>query len=357
MYAVKPASALEDDFVRALTKLTTLPVTQTGPIGLAVSGGSDSVALLTLAAATRPQHGRALLALTVDHNLRPESAREAAEVARIANALGVAHQTLRWDMPVARQSAARMARYACLSNALEAAGGMLLLTGHTQDDQAETCLMRAGRGSGGFGLSGIQPIHVNPSFAAGAVAILGRPLLKQSRQSLRADLVRRAMPWIDDPSNQNPVFERVRAREALAASPGLAAQILEDANRYGAERRRDEGIVGAWLAVVPRETGEGFAFRSLPVEVPPAQRALAWLIQLLSGQATRPARDAVGRLEARLRSPESFAGATLGNVRFRLTAGEIILTREAGTPPPEAHLNRQRLVLSEVLQANAVTLL
>ncbi|MDP1556345.1 MAG: ATP-binding protein, partial [Hyphomonas sp.] len=112
-----------------------------GPIGLAVSGGSDSITLLHLAHRWARPRGAKLLVLTVDHRLRPAAAAEAAGVARLAGDLGLPHLTLVWEAPMARQSAARRARHALLATALKSAGGQLLLTGHTASDQAETVLM------------------------------------------------------------------------------------------------------------------------------------------------------------------------------------------------------------------------
>ena len=129
---------------------------------LAVSGGSDSTALLVLAArwAKRLKRPPKITAITIDHGLRPESAREAAAVKRLARRLGVPHRTLRWrgDKPKSGlQEAARIARYRLLAEAAARAGCEHVLTAHTLDDQAETVLAKFLRGAWTEGLAGISP--------------------------------------------------------------------------------------------------------------------------------------------------------------------------------------------------------
>ncbi|HZU63565.1 MAG TPA: tRNA lysidine(34) synthetase TilS, partial [Novosphingobium sp.] len=142
-----------------------------GRLGLAVSGGPDSLALLLLAHAAWP--GR-VAAATVDHGLRPESAGEAAEVARICAGLGVAHATLPVSIgPGNIQTEARTARYAALAQWMAAEGLAALATAHHADDQAETLLLRLNRASGVAGLAGVRARALVP----GSRLLLLRPLL------------------------------------------------------------------------------------------------------------------------------------------------------------------------------------
>lgn len=178
-------------------------------LAVAVSGGSDSLATLVLLSALHPVE-----AVTVDHGLRPESADEAAFVARFCAARGIAHSTLRWDGSGAQgnlMDAARRARFRLIGAWAQARGVGAVALGHTGDDQAETFLMRLAREAGLEGLSGMRE-----SFESGGV-LWFRPFLSQTRAELRDHLQRQGIGWIEDPSNANERFDRVKARKALAA--------------------------------------------------------------------------------------------------------------------------------------------
>lgn len=181
-------------------------------LGLAVSGGGDSIALLHLAHAWGRAAGVGLSAVTVDHGLRPEAATEARFVAEICARLGVAHDTLRWTGWDGRgnlQAAARAARYRLMAGWAHERGIGAIALGHTMDDQAETFLMRLARGSGPDGLSGMAASHRRDAM------IWLRPLLDLRRDALRAWLGQHGQGWIDDPSNRDRRFDRVRVRQAL----------------------------------------------------------------------------------------------------------------------------------------------
>ena len=199
---------------------------------LAVSGGPDSTALLWLAARWRDGLARPLklTAVTVDHGLRKESAREALAVRKFATKLKVEHRTLRWTgrKPKAGiQEAARNARYRLLAKAVAQARGTLLLTAHTLDDQAETVLFRMARGSGVDGLGGMEIVGPVP-VAEGLDMQLIRPLLQVPKARLIATLKAANIPYAADPSNADPRFARPRWRALMPqlASEGLTAQRL-----------------------------------------------------------------------------------------------------------------------------------
>jgi tRNA(Ile)-lysidine synthase len=221
---------------------------------LAVSGGPDSTVLLLLASRWRRmlREGPLLAAVTVDHGLRPEARREAAAVGRLAASLGVAHRTLRWTGPkpnTGLQEAARTARYRLLASAAMRAKASRILTAHTLDDQAETVLFRLARGSGLTGLAAMartSPLPVGDSLPLPARGneglILVRPFLDIPKARLIATLEAAQIPFVDDPSNRDPRFARVRLRAlmpALAAEGLTAPRLAQLAKRM---KRADEAI-------------------------------------------------------------------------------------------------------------------
>ena len=198
---------------------------------LAVSGGPDSTALMVLAARWRKTLGHRvrLIAVTVDHGLRPEAKREALAVKRLARTLKIEHQTLRWTGRKPKtgiQEAARAARYRLLGQvALKAARkgrGVAVLTAHTQDDQAETVLFRMMRGSGVAGLAAMRAGDLMPG-CEDAKLELFRPLLGVPKSRLIATLKAANIPYAEDPSNRDPRFARPRLRQLM---PMLAAEGL-----------------------------------------------------------------------------------------------------------------------------------
>jgi tRNA(Ile)-lysidine synthase len=220
-------------------------------VALAVSGGSDSTALMVLFADWLRQRGAdpaAHIVLTVDHRLRAQSAAEAEAVAGLAAKLGLRHATLVWEGPKPQtglQAAAREARYRLMGDHLRARGIDGLLTAHTRDDQAETLLMRLARGSGLDGLAGIAP-----SARLGPLRVL-RPLLDIPKARLRATLEARHIPWIEDPSNQSPAFERTRLRaaeDALAALGLTGDMLASSARRLQRARAALDGITDSFCA-------------------------------------------------------------------------------------------------------------
>jgi tRNA(Ile)-lysidine synthase len=213
---------------------------------LAVSGGPDSTALLVLAArwAKRLKRAPKLIAVTIDHGLRPEAAREAAMVKRLARRLGVAHRTLHWrgrKPQSGLQEAARYARYELLAEVATRARFAHILTAHTLDDQAETVLFRLARGSGLFGLAGMA--HAAPLPLNGVREIfLVRPLLHLPKARLVATLQAARIAYAEDPSNRDPHFTRARMRSLM---PALAREGLDARGlaRLAARLRRAESTI------------------------------------------------------------------------------------------------------------------
>ena len=182
-------------------------------LGVAVSGGGDSTALLRLLADIAQTEQVELFAATVDHGLRPESAAEAEAVAMLARGWNIPHETLKWGGWTGAgnlQDAARRARYRLLTDWARGLGLDAIALGHTADDQAETVLMRLGRAAGVSGLSAMAPIR-----REGGIMLL-RPLLSTTREDLRTYLRAAGIDWIEDPSNHDQRFDRIKARAALS---------------------------------------------------------------------------------------------------------------------------------------------
>lgn len=194
-------------------------------MGVAVSGGGDSVALLHVLKKISENTGLSLFAVTVDHGLRPGSQAEAEGVAALCAGLGVAHDTLTWHWEGTGnlQDAAREARFALIGDWAVSRGLDMVALGHTADDQAETVLMRLARRAGVDGLAAMA----TRSHRDGVVWL--RPLLGVRRDALRAVLQDADVPWIEDPSNTDTRFTRVKVRGAMAA----LAQIGIDAQALG----------------------------------------------------------------------------------------------------------------------------
>ena len=211
-------------------------------VGVAVSGGPDSMALLVLAAEARPS---AVEAATVDHGLRETSRAEAEMVANVCQRLGVPHSILavEWDcLPAAAiQEKARQARYGALTRWMRDRKLPALVTGHHLDDQAETFLMRLNRGSGVRGLAGMRSASIVPGDPG---LMLLRPLLEWRRAELEETCAQANLAPVADPSNSDEKHERVRIRQSLAKNAWLDAEaIARSAEHLGSA---DEAI--AWAA-------------------------------------------------------------------------------------------------------------
>jgi tRNA(Ile)-lysidine synthase len=211
---IEPESAAVERFRRNLDPLTA----SDAPVGVAVSGGPDSLALLVLAAAARPG---LVEAATVDHGFRPEAKDEAAMVAAVCERLGVPHTILavEWsEKPkTAIQERARTARYRLLGAWAKERGLRAVLTGHHLDDQAETFIMRLARGAGVKGLAAMRRFTPVP----GINGALLRPVLGWRRTELEQICADAGLTPAKDPSNEDEQFERVRVRRALGQADWL----------------------------------------------------------------------------------------------------------------------------------------
>ncbi len=298
------------------------------PLGVAVSGGGDSLALLYLLAA----RGYALAAVTLDHGLRPESAAEAEMVAQVCKSLNVPHDTLRWtwDGSGNLQAAARVARQQRIADWAVARGIGYVALGHTLDDQAETVLMRLLRGSGVDGLSGMAQTR-----ADGRVTWI-RPLLQIRRAALRDYLRDLGVTWADDPSNDNPRYERVRIRQAIETLGLDMDGLAETADRMRVARavleRDTRDLARACVQITPAgEVVLDLAAFDAPEEL--RLRLLSAILRWISGAPYRPR---LTNLRALLDGLGETRGQTLQGCVIRSSSGKVYVRREVSkTPGPE----------------------
>lgn len=302
-------------------------------VAVGVSGGADSLALALLVQGWAAARGGAVLALTVDHGLRPESAGEAAAVGRWLAARGIAHDVLRWNgakPATGIQAAARAARHRLLAERCRAGGVLHLALAHHRDDQAETILLRFARGSGIDGLAGMAAVR-----ADGPVRVI-RPLLDLPHDRLVATCRGLGQDWIEDPSNRNPAFARARLRAAaeVLAAEGLDGERLADtARRAGRARAALEMAAAGLLAESAGIHPEGWIhldpgpLRAGPDEL--ALRVLARCLAAAGGAPYPPRAEALERLHAEIAAGLS-AGRTLGGCQILPRRGGLVIAREPG---------------------------
>jgi tRNA(Ile)-lysidine synthase len=300
-------------------------------LAVAVSGGVDSMALTLLSHGWAAARGGAIAALTVDHRLRPAAAAEATQVGAWLRARGIRHHVLlrTGDLPEhGVQAAARAARYHLLEGWCRAQGVLHLLLAHHREDQAETLLLRLARGSGLDGLAGMAAVSEWPDCRR------LRPLLAVSRGRLAATLEASGQGWIEDPSNHDVAYARVRLRAAAPqlAQLGLDAERLAGtAERLARARAAVEEDVAALLARASAVYPAGFAcidvaaMRRAPEEL--GLRALAGVLTLIGGGAYPPRLERLQRLYGEL--PGGLGGGrTLGGCRILPRRGGLLVCRE-----------------------------
>lgn len=307
-------------------------------LGVAVSGGSDSLALLHLLNDWRGTGGPSLRVATVDHGLRPEAGHEATEVARLCAAMDLTHDTLHWADQEAGGNLpdrARRARYRLLADWARVHGIADVAIGHTRDDLAETFLMRLARGSGLDGLSAMRA-----RWQAEGVTF-HRPMLGLGREGLRDMLRARDAGWIDDPTNADPKYDRTQARAVLTAlaplgldTAALAATAARLAEARAALAQHARQAAEALVTVAAGDLlleHEGFA--ALPDET--ARRLLLAGLRWLTGAAYPPRGTAMTDLlrAARAGQRMTLQGCVLSADRTHLRLGRE-LSAVAGCRAP-----------------------
>jgi tRNA(Ile)-lysidine synthase len=290
-------------------------------IAVAVSGGRDSLALALLAQGWAAARGGRAMGLIVDHALRPESAGEAATTEATLQRHRCESEILRWSEAKPRtglQEAARAARYRLLREACRRRGILHLLVAHHADDQAETVTMRAMRRSGPDGLAGMAAIVELPELR------LLRPLLGVARSRLGATLLARGVPWIDDPSNADPRFERARLRLSKRPVGERPAAPAIDAGRSA----RELALAAAAVEALAFQSGEVAIDRSAFVRLGSELRSrlLSRVVQAVGGGDHPPRRDRLARAAERLCAAVARGKSGKGQ-DFTLSACRLMLRR------------------------------
>lgn len=320
----RPAS---DADILAIVRTKVGPI-RGGRLGVAVSGGGDSVALLHILSRCFKSDDVQLFAATIDHGLRPESADEARDVGKLATSLGIQHSTLlwtTWDGSGNMQDNARRARHQLLGDWAKANNISTLVQGHTADDQAETVLMRLGRSAGVDGLAAIPRRRVVNGIT------IARPMMDLTRVQLRDYLRRHGVTWAEDPSNDDPKYDRIKARQVLdLLEPlGITTDSLSDVAQNMASARvaldwycflaaRDIACVDGGNVVLDLRK-----FRILPEET--ARRLIIGAISWISGSDYPPRRAAV---VATLLAIREGRAVTLGGCHVLLFRQAIWICRE-----------------------------
>ena len=318
-------------------------------LAVAVSGGADSLALTLMLGEWCRRHDISLTAITVDHGLRTEAAAEARQVTDRLKHYDIAHVTLTWggDKPHSNiQDQARRARYRLMGEWCRSHGVGKLFLGHHQDDQAETFLIRLFRGSGVDGLAAMKPQAAFPVSVPGMGTVC-RPLLTVPKDRLKATLRHMGQEWIDDPSNEDVSYTRIKIRNLLAEKDidGLtAARMAGTAARMG----RVQSLLISLTADLEREAVTWFPEGYVEVAVAPlisaheeiSLRCLATLLRQISGGTYAPRLTRLEALYGKLRAGD-FAGQTLGScLILPLSDNRIRISREVAGISESCDLER-----------------
>ncbi len=324
------SSDLTEQFTRALHELGV--VTPQAVIGLAVSGGGDSIAMMHLAA--RAVDPNRLRAVSVDHGLRPEARSEIALVANQAKDLGIEHIALGWDWDRKGnlQGAARQGRWAAMHEWAGQAGVDAILMGHTEDDQLETLLMRLARGSGIDGLTAMGRVDLRDGLR------VGRPLLGISRDDLRGWLRTEQISWCEDPSNDDPRYDRVRARKMYAQLETLGLtrkRLLQTVDHMQAAQRSLRRAARDFARLHVRQDAGDLIFDPVALDLSnddAPRRVMAAAISWVASRSYRPRFESLIARVDQLRKGHKVTLA--GCVLLPLPGGGARILREAAATTP-----------------------
>ncbi|MDA0262226.1 MAG: tRNA lysidine(34) synthetase TilS [Proteobacteria bacterium] len=322
-----------------------------GPFGtpprlaVATSGGADSLALCLLSARWAQRRRGAVFALTIDHGLRPAAAAEAKAVGDWLKQRRVGHWILRWtgSKPVsAIQEAARDERYRLLSNWCRDRCVAHLLLGHHRDDQAETLIIRLTRGSGLDGLAAMPLVAERDGIR------YVRPVLGIARERLAATLEKWGQPWIEDPSNRDPRFTRVKVRRQLHRGVLASAEIAGSARRIGVLRALHDDETSKFLAAAIELDPRGFCRLQLSAikmgDPATVRRAISRVLSCVGVGAYPIRRARIERLVHEICAAGPFAARTLGGCRIVSHSQQLVVCRESGRIGPPVRLIPGRAV-------------
>ena len=318
-----------------------------GKLGLSVSGGGDSVALLHLACSWAKKTDTELAVITIDHNLREESVLEANFVKSVANFYGIDHQTYMWkDKPKGNlQNLARNARHQITANWAKGRELAAVLLGHTKDDQEETLMLRMLRGSGVDGMKGISETVIIGNL------LFFRPLLSISREQLRNYLRSKNLDWREDPSNADDRFDRVKVRNILSEMNklGLQTSRLVSMSRHMTRASVALDNVTLELATSCMEQKDWgdlnldkdcFSVASYEIQLRLLSKALCWV----SGKTYKPRFTDLEKLCESIICSKQMPGRSLMGVIIRTVKGKIIFTREFSSLPKGLNVTSKTLV-------------
>lgn len=283
-----------------------------GPIAIAVSGGCDSMAALNLISHANSQN-RDIYCFTVDHQLRDEAKLEAQFVADFCASRNIKHRTLIWDgdkPSTGIQNAARWARYDLLSKACNQVGAVGLVTGHNLDDQIETVIMRTLRDNTGkgMGLSGMA----SAALFFNCMWVL-RPFLGARKQALKDYLSSESIDWVEDPSNHNETFERVRIRNQVDQSIKV-----DEIEKYGRTRKTLNALAAGYIGKhCSTDNGLVFELNVVDVEKRTLEKVLETLVHVVGGRDR-----SLGRADV-----EALYNFATAKDNKRMTMGRVVLSK------------------------------
>lgn len=328
--------------VAQLTEALT-PLKHCTTIAVAVSGGSDSMALVHLMHQWAKEHNKKIIALTVNHQLRPESTQEATQVHQWLAASGIEHHILLWqhkEKPESNiQEQARQARYHLMTEWCKQHNITHLVTAHHLNDQAETFLIRLLRGSGVDGLAAIPQENTYNGVT------LFRPLLNTTHKALLDYLAEHNINWLEDPSNQNPRYTRTQIRSFLSSPNALTddAELLSKRlSDTAAHMQRTRNYLEQQTEEAFRQCVQIDNFGNATVNIPSfatlheeiGLRLLALLLCNVSGNPLKPRFAKLYYLYEQLQQPETFSGQTLWGCAITPEGkGRVLFTREFSTLP------------------------